>query len=96
MLGDLPSPREERQAGPQWGLKEMYTSISGLNTISDGTCLGVTRTINIEFIYRVFGREITRYTVIFVVYIRFWPRMCHTAHSYNTPYRLYTTRTLPY
>jgi hypothetical protein len=65
VLGDLPSPREERQAGPQWGLKEMYTSISGLNTISDGTCLGVTRTINIEFIYRVFGREITRYTVIY-------------------------------
>jgi hypothetical protein len=30
------------------------------------------RTINIRFIYGIFGREITKYTVISGVYIRFW------------------------
>jgi hypothetical protein len=35
--------------------------------------LGLARTIYIRCIYGIFGREITRYTVIYGVYIRFWP-----------------------
>jgi hypothetical protein len=34
--------------------------------------IGLARTIYIRCIYGVFGREITRYTVIYGVYIRFW------------------------
>jgi len=29
----------------------------------------------IRCIYGIFGREITRYTVLYVVYIRFWPTL---------------------
>ena len=39
------------------------------------------RTIYIRCIYGIFGREITKYTVIYGVYIRFWPTLvklhCH-------------------
>jgi hypothetical protein len=36
------------------------------------------RTISIRYIYGIFGRETTIYTVIYGVYIRFWPtlRIC--------------------
>jgi len=34
------------------------------------------RTIYIRRIYGVFGREMTRYTVIYGAYIRFWPTLC--------------------
>jgi len=37
--------------------------------------LGLARTINIRCIYGTFGREITKYTVIYGVYIRFWPTL---------------------
>jgi hypothetical protein len=33
------------------------------------------RTIYIRCIYGIFGREIARYTVIYGVYIRFWPTL---------------------
>jgi len=33
------------------------------------------RTINIMCIYGVFGRETTKYTVIYGAYIRFWPTL---------------------
>jgi len=36
-------------------------------------CIGLARTI---FIYGVFGSEITKYTVIYGVYIRFCPTLC--------------------
>jgi len=38
-------------------------------------CLGLARTIYIRFTYGIFGREITNYTVIYGVYIRFWPTL---------------------
>jgi len=33
------------------------------------------RTIYIRCIYSIFGRDITKYTVIYGVYIRFWPTL---------------------
>jgi len=38
--------------------------------------LGLARTICIRCIYGINGREITRYTLIYGVYIRFWPTLC--------------------
>ena len=35
--------------------------------------VGLARTIYIRYIYGIFGREIIKYTVIYGVYIRFWP-----------------------
>jgi len=40
-----------------------------------GTFVGLTRTMYIRCIYSIFGREITKYTVIYGVYIRFWPTL---------------------
>jgi hypothetical protein len=37
--------------------------------------VGLARTIYIRCIHGVFGREITKYTVIYGVYIRFWPTL---------------------
>ena len=42
-----------------------------------GTYVGLARTIYKRFVYGIFGREITKYTVIYGVYIRFWPAL-HT------------------
>ena len=39
-------------------------------------CVGLARTINIRCTYGNFGRDITKYTVIYGVYIRFWPNLC--------------------
>ena len=39
-------------------------------------CVGLARTIYIRCIYGIFGREIIKYTVIYGVYIRFWPTLC--------------------
>jgi hypothetical protein len=33
------------------------------------------RTIYIQYIYGIFGRKTTEYTVIYGVYIRFWPTL---------------------
>ena len=38
-------------------------------------CLGLAKTIYIQCIHGNFGREITKYTVIYCVYIRFWPTL---------------------
>jgi len=48
---------------------------SSLWKSEDTKCLGLTRTIYIRCIYGIFGREITKYTVIYGVYIRFWPTL---------------------
>jgi len=40
-----------------------------------GVQTGLARTIYIRCIYGIFGREITKYTVIYGVYIRFWPTL---------------------
>jgi hypothetical protein len=38
-------------------------------------CVGLAKTIYIRCVYVIFGREITIYTVIYSVYIRFWPTL---------------------
>jgi hypothetical protein len=40
-----------------------------------GSCVGLARNIYVRFIYGIFGRKITEYTVIYCVYIRFWPAL---------------------
>jgi len=50
------------------------------------TCIGLARTIYIRCTYGIFGREITKYMVIYGVYIRFWPTL-HMQHQ--TPDQLY-------
>jgi hypothetical protein len=44
------------------------------------TSLGLARTIYIRFIYGIFGRKITVYTVIYGAYIRFWPTVYISFH----------------
>ena len=39
------------------------------------TYIGLARTIYMRCIYGIFGREITKYTVIYGVHIRFWPTL---------------------
>ena len=39
------------------------------------TSQGLSRTIYIRCIYGIFGREITKYTVIYSAYIQFWPTL---------------------
>jgi len=48
--------------------------------------IGLARTIYIRFIYGIFGREITKYTVIYGVYIQFWPTLHINALSLVAPY----------
>jgi len=43
------------------------------------TLLGLARSIYIRRIYGISGKKITKYTVIYGVYIRFWPTL-------NTPH----------
>ena len=37
--------------------------------------IGLARTINIRCIYGIFGRETTKYTVIYGEYMRLWPTL---------------------
>jgi len=46
-----------------------------LNYFLLGTCVGLARTIYIQCIYGIFGREITKYTIMYSAYIRFWPTL---------------------
>ena len=46
-----------------------------LNCYGKVTRVGLARTIYIRCMYGVFGREINKYTVIYGVYIRFWPTL---------------------
>jgi len=39
------------------------------------TCIWLARTIYIRCIYGIYGWEITKYTVIYGVYIQFWPTL---------------------
>jgi hypothetical protein len=48
---------------------------SAVSTPALSKYLGLARTIYIRCIYGVFGREITKYTVVYGVYIRFWPTL---------------------
>jgi hypothetical protein len=49
-------------------------------------CVGLAKIIYTRCIYGDIGREITKYTVIYGVYIRFWPtlRMCFSC-VHNSP-----------
>ena len=53
--------------------------VCNLTALSTHKCtsiyLGLARTLYIRLIYGIFGREITKYTVIYGVYIRFWPTL---------------------
>ena len=55
---------------------ELPTLHSVKGVYNDGVCVGLARTIYIRFIYGIFGRESTKYTAIYGVYIRFWPTLC--------------------
>jgi hypothetical protein len=48
--------------------------------------LGLARTIYIRCVYGIFGREITIYTVIYGVYIRFWPTLREKEMNVIMPY----------
>jgi len=39
------------------------------------TCIGLASTIHTQCMYGMFGREITKYTVTYGEYIRFWPTL---------------------
>jgi len=43
--------------------------------VCDCFCVGLARTIHIRCIYGILGRNITKCTVIYGVYIRFWPTL---------------------
>ena len=49
--------------------------------------VGLARTIYIRCIYGIFGREITEYTVVYNVYVRFWPTLiiCDVRSSKVSP-----------
>ena len=48
----------------------LQVTVKGLQVIRVGQ-----NRINIRCIYGIFGREITKYTVTYGVYIRFWPTL---------------------
>ena len=45
-----------------------------------GSCLGLARTIYVRCIYGNIGRKITKDTVVYGVYIRFWPTLLLCSH----------------
>ena len=50
-----------------------------------GIYIGLARTIYIRCLYGTFGRKITKYTVIYGVYKRFWPTLY--IYIYGTRYQ---------
>ena len=46
-----------------------YACVSSIRQV------GLARTTYIRYLYGIFGREVTRYTVIYGVCIRFWPTL---------------------
>jgi len=55
--------------------KSSHTRTWDLKTRAIRLYTGLARTIYIRSIYGIFGREITKYSVIYGVYIRFWPTL---------------------
>jgi len=52
-------------------------------------CVGLVRTIYIQCIHGILGREITKYTVIYGAYIRFWPTLTtcvRFSHKFSHPH----------
>ena len=65
----------------------------GQNNTFIGIYVGLARTIYIRRIYGMFGREITKYTVIYGVYIRFLPTL-YIRCTYNILSREITIHTV--
>jgi hypothetical protein len=53
----------------------VLATVYAIDAHIDDLHVGLARTIYIRFTYGIFGREITKYTVIYGVYIRFWPTL---------------------
>jgi hypothetical protein len=51
------------------------TVIKQVRIVTNFSCVRLARTIYIRCVYGIFGREFTIYTVIYSVYIRFWPTL---------------------
>ena len=47
------------------------------SSVLHSPCVGLAITIHIRCMYGKFGREITKYTVIYGEYVRFWPTLCN-------------------
>ena len=62
----------------------MHGNFPAKNTVY----IGLARTIYIRCIYGIFGRKIIKYTVIYGVYIRFWPalRIYVCMNGFGQPY----------
>ena len=56
----------------QWTVQACYSASLLQWTVQGYTFVGLARTIYIRCIYGIFGREITKYTVIYSVNLRFW------------------------
>jgi hypothetical protein len=52
--------------------------------------LELARTIYIRYIYGIFGRKTTKYTVIYGVYIRFWPTL-----NLSNPFAVFMGLSMP-
>ena len=68
-------PRNQKGSA---GVQLEMVALGWIWTVPPGaavTSVGLARTIYIRCVYGIFGREITIYTVIHGVYIRFWPTL---------------------
>ena len=63
------------QASDPFHLFQLSPFLSNSLQLTNRVSLGLTRTIYIRSIYGIFGREFIKYTVIYGVYIRFWPTL---------------------
>jgi len=50
--------------------------------------VGLATTIYVRCVYGIFGREITKYTVVYDAYTRFWPALhIHVVFMFDTLFR---------
>ena len=64
----VPGPEGLRYRTIRW-VGETYSGHAHVTP----TSIGLARTIHIRCVYGICGRKITKYTVIYGVYKRFWP-----------------------
>ena len=80
------------------GFPDSYIAYIATGSVLYSTLLGLARTIYKWSIYGTFGREITKYTVIYSAYISSWPTL-HILlgcwHISTTPLREHASSTLP-
>jgi hypothetical protein len=72
--------REKRRPHGTWAHKSLLRA-SPKQGRPHGTWIGLARAIYIRCMYGIFGRKITKYTVIYGVHIRFWPILHTRAHA---------------